>query len=540
MPADKHCSGSCQKSKSKESNYLSLFLHQQCPILLMQKSQDAADPLGSTQPSSQAQILGMTCPEGIDPLIVSQFLSYDTRVGILHKVSEWSSDDSNVVRCALLVTCPTCEVKKNWVCCHPGHRRNEPCFFVEEFLLLKHLQNHHSYTSSHPMSAQVVLLQPPPAERGERHPPSDWDTEDADDDSLGKYLSSDSSGKPSDPADLDFNMVDEDAAADSLLGQYLSYDGSEKPNESCMLFISILRQQHYDYSLAVRSIICICSTRTIGYPEHLVETIDTSSFSAFLNISVISRTLDREDLARLLNVIAYLLPFQNDSKTAETRKQFVFLPNTLREVDRFILSAYNTFSLRNLMPIQNVDSTPDGLHSYTNLVKMMLYTALCPTAADFVVPDRYQSLGMSNKYRSLKNQLLVMDPQIADEGSKNIIVLILIWGDGFDPNRSKTNRGSAWALTATYFFVELSTNHVYQTKTKLIAVGPDKKSNSHFGVFHQLVLDYQPHQPGRDGLVMPISGTSCYHGGGQEISFYPVLLGALFDNPERRSNSGFT
>eukprot|EP00980_Cylindrotheca_fusiformis_P024471 scaffold11937_cov71-Cylindrotheca_fusiformis.AAC.2 len=506
---------------------------------------DEEEPMPAPPPflvpaaANNPTVLMETCPEGITQLEVAQHLCYDQRLGILSKTPSWAVSNTtgicpSVIPCAQLVTCPTCKTKKDWACCHMGHTRYGIRLFSSERRLLRHLQGcphgeayqQQTHDKTREDVVEGTLLDDVASQTCLEEPaasPPHWD--------LGK-IAADAQNLP---------------ALSLALKDYLTYDGSSKPNKSSELFRILLQQYGFDYSLVVRCIIYMSCSSCGGtnYPKQLLESIDLSSYSMFLDLSILSFSLCKAELTYLSKIISYFVNSQEhhlgatlDMSDERTRNQFLFIPTGLKNIHSRILSPSRMSSLRNILPIPHVTAMPDGLHSYADFVEMIRYTALCPTVTDFVVPDRYQSLTKSTKYLSLKKQPAFVQNSI-ETVTKNVVVLILFWGDGFDPNRSKTNRGSAWALTATYFFIDPNEDRVYQMKTKLIAVGPDKKSKSHFSVFQQMKNDFHGHdQEAHGGCPVPIRGTSRYHGGGQLISFYPVILGALFDNPERRSNFG--
>eukprot|EP00980_Cylindrotheca_fusiformis_P023825 scaffold11033_cov134-Cylindrotheca_fusiformis.AAC.3 len=323
---------------------------------------------------------------------------------------------------------------------------------------------------------------------------------------------------------------------EDILKQYLINEKSakQKENETAQLFATILEQQNFDYALAVRGLISICSARRTNVPYEFIKTVTEESTALFLNLGILCFGLQKDELDNLAKITRHLAPLHN---------QYLSIPTSPDEIDSYLLAPSNRYSLRNLIPVPHVDQIGDKSHSYTDFVKMVPYIAIFPTCQDFALPDRYQSLTECPKYVSLKEKIYP-DEVIANvENRKNVIVIILLWADGFDQNRSKTNRGSAWALTATYFFIESQAggstveDRVYQMRTVLIAMGPDKKSFKHSRVFRRMVEDFGPYQNNSQSQhPNAIVGRSRYHGAEKEISFYPILLGALFDNPERRSN----
>ena len=129
---------------------------------------------------------------------------------------------------------------------------------------------------------------------------------------------------------------------------------------------------------------------------------------------------------------------------------------------------------------------------------------------------------------------LIMDPN-----NINVLCMTLFWLDGYDPNTSsKGNRKGAWAGSRTFILYNLKEQCLYSVDSTLFVVGPGKGNDKddHTKVFQQMLLDNQQLFDD-NGTHRPLPLISRYHQM-KVVNYYICHLGALMDNPERRSNFG--
>ena len=121
----------------------------------------------------------------------------------------------------------------------------------------------------------------------------------------------------------------------------------------------------------------------------------------------------------------------------------------------------------------------------------------------------------------------------------NVICLMILWSDGYDPNTStKGNRKGAWVATWTFVMYDMAEQCVYNVLTTLCAVGPGKGDDQedHTLVFQLMVVDNMKLY-NVDGNNKPITVISRFHNM-TEINIFVTTIAILMDNPERRSNYG--
>ena len=416
-----------------------------------------------------------------------------------------------LARCVFLPTCNSCSsVQKQWCCMGQGVRH--PCFFANRSDLSRHCVKYHLNDQHFEPDEEDLATD---HQMTEYQPPEDdivslsGSIDDAKLEQLATMINS--SVEAQEERLVPFNFL--------------------KENSSAHLFYELLKVHNYDYSLAAKHVICFCSFRQTRFQD-LLPTITNQSFHLFLDVSSLAFDLSESSRKSLSSMLSFLMIFHNDHMEREgTGDCHLFIPSTTDEMKSYITSATNSYSMRNLLPRPSLEPLDNGIHSYCNFVQIIIYIAACSTLGDLdAVQQRYKTLVDSPKYNIFKEELE------EEENVLNVIVLIILWGDGFDPNRSKNNRGSAWALTGTYFFCECATDTLYMIRTEPIAIGPDK--GSHSSTFRKMAEDLKSTVSSNGQRHLPLVCPSKHHGKGKTVHFYPLLLGSLFDNPERRGNYG--
>ena len=293
---------------------------------------------------------------------------------------------------------------------------------------------------------------------------------------------------------------------------------------------------HLDYVTATRNVLGRSSLQK-QFCEDKVSDIKLESFELYLKIGELVLTLDKNGRELLSRVLSLALT-EHDKCTAAndaTKRSHLYYPRTEKEFMSHYLNPNNQSALVNNIPIPFVECLDGGTHSYSNFIHAIKH--ICVTTPQSIhteipIKDKYASLVYSDKFKNFFEKCL---PQMR-HNENNVIVMIFVWSDGFDPNRCKLNRGSAWAMTGTYVFYDCVKRKIFLVKTELLSCGMDKAD--HDPVFRRMVEDLRESCSSEDGrTVEPFKAPSLYLRD-SSVNYFPVLMGASMDNPERRWNFG--
>ena len=293
----------------------------------------------------------------------------------------------------------------------------------------------------------------------------------------------------------------------------------------------------FDYITLTKNVLGRSSLQKNFFAEKMSD-IKPESFELYLKIGELVLTLDknaRELLSRVLN----LALAEHDKCIASkpiSKQSHLYYPRTEKEFMSHYLNPNNKSALVNNIPIPFVESLDGGTHSYSNFIHAIKHICMTTPSesipAEIPIKDKYATLIYSEKFKKFFEKC---QPQMR-HNENNVIVMIFVWGDGFDPNRSKLNRGSAWAMTGTYIFYDCIKQKIILVKTELLSCGNDKAD--HDPVFRRMVEDLRESCRSEDGkTVQPFKAPSLYLKD-PSVNYFPVLMGVSMDNPERRWNFG--
>lgn len=332
--------------------------------------------------------------------------------------------------------------------------------------------------------------------------------------------------------DIDNSDIGDPIQDVSQLTMLQSVQTDEESRTSTSNSLHPIESSGTDRYLSTRSTLGRCSFQK-EFREDKILKVEPKSLDLYLKIGELVLILDSDSRSLLSSVLVLALEEHFKRNRGETR--YLQYPTTEVEFQSEYLNPYNSNSLVNNIPIPLVESLQGGKHSYSNFITMIQYissTADNGKKTRRAVKKRHRTLVHSQKF---KDHLTSCSTHL-DRNTRNVIVMILLWSDGFDPNRTKTNRGSVWALTATYIFYDCRENKVFMVKTEIISCGRDK--DDHSCVFERMARDMGDLKPEEDPSgPSSFKGTSLFFNG-EEVRYFPFLLGALMDNPERRWNCG--
>jgi hypothetical protein len=163
-------------------------------------------------------------------------------------------------------------------------------------------------------------------------------------------------------------------------------------------------------------------------------------------------------------------------------KEVKYLPITMAQFSQMLERPSNRNSLRNLLPIPFISHNRDTEHAMCNLTEVVAMTMLL-SPSDAVIQkyiDRYASVTHSQSFFEHRRRIPTND--LVNNSITKVMVYIIIWSDGWDPNRSnKGNRYPIWTATGTLIFIEISAvDTVYLVSTQLLCAAPGKSSHNAF------------------------------------------------------------
>ena len=180
----------------------------------------------------------------------------------------------------------------------------------------------------------------------------------------------------------------------------------------------------------------------------------------------------------------------------------------------------------------------DG-HSYLPLLSIFQFVALTKRK-DTEIKTRHLEMVNSSVFQNYLNGELQRKKET--NGRNNVVVQMLFWSDGFEPNRSiKANRRGAWIMTVTFYCYDLCTEEIYLVNTELLSSGPGKglDKEEHNLVLHELYKDLKQFGTSSDMNDKPFFPFISRAHGGKVCNFFfnPSII-YLMDNIERRANFG--
>ena len=240
-----------------------------------------------------------------------------------------------------------------------------------------------------------------------------------------------------------------------------------------------------------------------------------------------SAQAERGYLATLLSLVMPNGLFQKD------RNRELPVPSTIESFRSKFHNQSAKDSLINLLPIPSCKLAEDDGHAYVGLLESVSHSFLsCGPGKNYVVHDRLIDVVNGPHYKSSIQHLVA---PMALLGIPFVHCYVLIWGDGWDPFTSKSNRKPIWTLTGNVIFVDVLGGHVpYYHRTLLLSCGPGKAN--HDKVYQLLaddVSDCTDHATGKRKLFKVHSK---HHN--TDVMFSISMGFHLADQPERRDSVG--
>jgi hypothetical protein len=218
------------------------------------------------------------------------------------------------------------------------------------------------------------------------------------------------------------------------------------------------------------------------------------------------------------------------------------LPTTHKAFVAKLLNQSNTNSLTSILPLPPTIGL-SGKHAYVSIPALVAYD-LGLTNSNVDPPHNAKYVRLVNSahgqalFRRAKVQLMAEETALTTQASNQscvpLVVLFLMWFDGWDPNgSSKGNRSPVWSGSLTLVFIDRQ-GHVVSVSTYPFAAGPGKAD--HDVIFQQILLDVRAMQAPLDDSV---NGRRWYYS--RAAAQMALVYGELFciwqDQPARRQET---
>jgi hypothetical protein len=216
------------------------------------------------------------------------------------------------------------------------------------------------------------------------------------------------------------------------------------------------------------------------------------------------------------------------------------LPTTHKAFVAKLLNQTNTNSLTSIIPLPPTTSL-SGKHAYVSIPTLVAYDlGLANAKVDPPHNAKFQRLVNSEQGQTLfvRAKLKLMAELTALNAAPSscvpLVVLLLMWFDGWDPNgSSKGNRSPVWSGSLTLVIVNIQ-GRVVSVATYPFAAGPGKAD--HDVIFERILLDVRALQAPLDQDVQ-----GCRWHYSRLMSQLALVCGELFciwqDQPARRQET---
>ena len=239
----------------------------------------------------------------------------------------------------------------------------------------------------------------------------------------------------------------------------------------------------------------------------LSKSICESSFTIFFAIAQIAFMANDLVIKYLSIILSLLLPLWRNYYKCE-----LDIPITPEQIKNTITST-GKFSIRSLIPMPTMEGVSD--HCYSSLPSLLAYTTMTSFDTTQASKSRYITWMKSPFCSHFLDKVRILS-ETSEKTS--VAVFMVFWSDGFDATQSaKRNRHSAWILTVTFFFFDITKHELYLVKSCLVAIGPGKgaakSKEDHTCIFEKLRYDLDAINNNFDGTHIPFTFASRTHDG---------------------------
>lgn len=281
---------------------------------------------------------------------------------------------------------------------------------------------------------------------------------------------------------------------------------------------------------ATKILVCNATFQKVAYSNR-IDYIPMENIALFLNMAKMILLTGNEGQATLVTIMQLIWKYFPTGDMG-----WLPIPFTTNMIQAHIINPSNQFSLISMLPIPHFHNKNLDHHAIITMKEQLGYIVFFTgTNSHLNVKKTHQAMIECPHVQKFLEEI----KPIIKPHNVNVLCMTLFWLDGYDPNTSsKGNRKGAWAGSRTFLLYDLKEQFVYLVSSTLFAVGPGKGSDSedHTSIF-QHMLSKNNELFDSSGQHKPLSLISTFHNRNW-VDFYICHVGALMDNPERRSNFG--
>ena len=242
----------------------------------------------------------------------------------------------------------------------------------------------------------------------------------------------------------------------SLVDNQMTDDGLKEAMKKTMLTASFQRESSTNFFMAQR--------------------LNDRHILLFFAISQLVFNCSHQCYNYLSMILSLLVPVW-------VRQYFLILkiPLAAEQFLQMITSNRNSNSFRNVLP--HPFFLDMGSHTVASIVPLLGYTVMAVKGT--LVKDRHRRNMKSHR----SEEFIGLVRKLAHAYINTVVVRMVLWMDGFDPNTStKQNGKGAWVCTVTFFCYDLTKELLYLVETMLLASGPGKggSNEDHTLVFEKI------------------------------------------------------
>ena len=299
-------------------------------------------------------------------------------------------------------------------------------------------------------------------------------------------------------------------------------------------------------TVALRQLVCQAACNgCLG--DSTETTVTKESIITFLSLAKVAWHNSSDDaIANLGLFLSFIGPL------AKIPKDWLPIPSSAATLKESMTSTRGKYSLRNVLPMPSSQSLDNGNHTYTSFIELGGYCIMTGIQKPGAIIKKRHQLIMT--WRKVQKCLETISSMISNNTPNPILCLPMFWFDGFEPNRTMTNRQSAWVGTVTFFLYDIRQQELYHFDSFLLTSGSNNTANpiswdddtedvpegkqskgEHHSVFGAMHEDFKLLV--KEGKPVSFHFPSRHHNS-QMSTVYFCPLGFLMDNPERRADFG--
>jgi hypothetical protein len=160
-----------------------------------------------------------------------------------------------------------------------------------------------------------------------------------------------------------------------------------------------------------------------------VHSVDVGTFSLFFEVAHLLFLSNDQSRRLVSSILSRIVPIVMESRFRAGGGMCLRIATKTSEFDRVVLSKRNDMSLRNLLPKPYSEVVGD--HFYTLILSQVQWFAL--TQSGTPVKAREHKMIEAPGFQEFLKRVLSLP---ASPGTPTVVVKVIFWMDGYDPNSS--------------------------------------------------------------------------------------------------------